>query len=65
MQASGERYTYTVESDGKSTSVPSGIGFILIWAKQCAAWNSTETETPSFFVFAMIAAVSCSEAVMV
>ena len=65
MQAYGQSIAYTVKRPEKSTSVPSGIGFILIMAKQRAAWNNVETETPSLFVFAMIAAVSCSEAVMV
>ena len=65
LQVSGKSITHTIKLPEKSTSLPSGTEFILIWAKQCAAWYSAETETPSFFVSAMIAAVSDSEAVMV
>lgn len=65
MQVSVKNIAYTVQLDEKSTSVASGIGFILICAKQCAAWKSVETETPRFFVSAIIAAVSDSETVMV
>lgn len=64
MQISDENIAYSVLSE-KSTSVPSGTGFILIMAKQYAAWNNVETETPSFFVSVMIAVVSCSVAVTV
>jgi len=64
-QMSGKGTTYTVEPDEKSTSVALGNGFILICAKQCAAWNSAEIETPSFFVSAIIAAVSDSETFVV